>query len=828
MSMNNRLNLETLALGYTQGSVCIDGLIKACEAYKRTIGHEDTYVYNTYMLKSIADQLNGIEPDPQICKAIIPGQVKMFNGTMFIWSPTKQGSQTQYAWHVVKHAPKTGSTTGNYNKLSAEEIKASEEAANIFPKDLSKLKIIGDAGGSTGARRVKDDDGNEYILKTGVNTSADHVRGEYLANQLYSVLGVKVPNYELYDNGNNDVKLLSIYLPSRSASSADAPQLAKNFIVDCVLANWDVYQNDNCRVDNVTGDVYRVDNGSCFDWRAQGSKKIYDDDIVKTYKDMRRYNPGIDKILTDDTVLEQIDDITKRKHTVVSFLIESGQDKLAHIVEQRIDNLQLIATDIKTRQQKHNLEEQKKLQAIKPRTLKSATEMYTELSDKALDDALDTVAKKSGCPKNEFLLHHYTPAFGWSVLSEICKLRGFNARPRVVSSDEFWKTATDPQRVYPVMFRGNSKGGGKTGADYADAFRTDDNCYYGTMGIYGQGIYTHCDDTWDKNTGKSVNNNCDNTNYKLSDAYQHAIDYTTDRKDQSVLKLCWEKDAKIIDSHDLLDELKHDIPTVSDSKLNDQIHELKQQVDDYQKALADANRSYLKIADIAKKQAFSDMHYDENAAKTLLDTLNNTDWGKRKITGEVDYPQWDDIVVGRLIPTVKACGGRVKTVNQGREDEGVIITANNNSMWLTKHSWNNNAIRQKNPYLAPYHIHANKFTMFFNTNIVKPAYDAVDKTVNKMSTSLKKDIDNYKKMYDTKKNEYEDAIRNASSNGIRSMIYNSCKDLKYDSTHSSSSELLGLYAAIKGYDGIYQRNGNGYDHGFCVILNRSKVITSIV
>ena len=47
----------------------------------------------------------------------------------------------------------------------------------------------------------------------------------------------------------------------------------------------------------------------------------------------------------------------------------------------------------------------------------------------------------------------------------------------------------------------------------------------------------------------------------------------------------------------------------------------------------------------------------------------------------------------------------------------------------------------------------------------------------------------------------------------------------YDSVvNRGSMEPLGIYAALKGYDGLYQPNGNGSGHGFAIILNRSKLV----
>ena len=45
-------------------------------------------------------------------------------------------------------------------------------------------------------------------------------------------------------------------------------------------------------------------------------------------------------------------------------------------------------------------------------------------------------------------------------------------------------------------------------------------------------------------------------------------------------------------------------------------------------------------------------------------------------------------------------------------------------------------------------------------------------------------------------------------------------------SHRRSDEVLGIWAALKGYDAIECKNGNGSSNSFYVILNRSKLIIS--
>ena len=97
-----------------------------------------------------------------------------------------------------------------------------------------------------------------------------------------------------------------------------------------------------------------------------------------------------------------------------------------------------------------------------------------------------------------------------------------------------------------------------------------------------------------------------------------------------------------------------------------------------------------------------------------------------------------------------------------------------------------------------------------------------------MTRELKDKVNKNEIDYRNKEKEYNDEVAKNTSNpdDIYNKIYQQVKDCKYRSTGEEKS-LLGIYAALKGYDGIYQPDGNSSGHGFVVVLNRSKIITSI-
>ena len=194
---------------------------------------------------------------------------------------------------------------------------------------------------------------------------------------------------------------------------------------------------------------------------------------------------------------------------------------------------------------------------------------------------------------------------------------------------------------------------------------------------------------------------------------------------------------------------------------------------------------------------------------------------------------FDEVVKGKIKPVVEKCGGTAEILNEGGEDEQLHIEIGGDDLYLSKYSWNNNAVKQKNQFTAPYHFQAERFITFFDTNCVKPANDALQKELSSgnKSKELKDKVTKLKKDYYNKEKEYNDETAGGTGAvkgmDIYSRIYNIARHCTYQDSGNKDKSVLGIYAALKGYDGIYQPDGNHSGHGFTIILNRSKIITSI-
>jgi hypothetical protein len=117
-----------------------------------------------------------------------------------------------------------------------------------------------------------------YIKRT---KSLDHGANEMLANELYKVAGVPVPDLYFGQHQTVASKILKSATPEGTvvplSKALDDPdvirQIRENMVVDAWLANWDVagMTHDNIMV--VDGVPYRIDTGGSLQYRAQGAPK---------------------------------------------------------------------------------------------------------------------------------------------------------------------------------------------------------------------------------------------------------------------------------------------------------------------------------------------------------------------------------------------------------------------------------------------------------------------------------------------------------------------------------------------------------------------------
>lgn len=204
-----------------------------------------------------------------------------------------------------------------------------------FPK-IEDIKMVKDLGGSTGAYLVKDSASNNlFVLKKGMHPK--QAEEEYLANKIYSILNVDVPQTELYKTQNGDVFILHEYIPNVQVANEVLTddlikQISKDFVADSLLANWDAYQNDNILVNLDDGKAYRIDNGGAMRYRARGGVKNSFNGSVSELQSLRENNTNITQFIDSDEIKKQIIEVVKYQDEVLAFITDQ---ELKEIMKSR-------------------------------------------------------------------------------------------------------------------------------------------------------------------------------------------------------------------------------------------------------------------------------------------------------------------------------------------------------------------------------------------------------------------------------------------------------------------------------------------------------------
>ena len=806
--------MESIALGYIGGDVTIDVVIKACESYHEKLPQDDQFAYDLIVSKSCIDYINRLPKDEELDKAIVPFQTKVINGVMYIYSPTKAGSKVKYDWHVVQQGIKTKKEIGRGSKLSKQELAASYKMINsLFPKDVNSVKAVNvSIGGSTGAKLVQDVNGTKFVMKRGdasSNTNNGHVKNEYLSAQLYSMMGQNAPSLELYEENGVQITLSKFIPLTHAPKPSDYANMAKGFIADCLMANWDVYKNDNCLID-ASGKVYRVDNGGCLNYRAQGSTKPFDADILKTFNSMTQYNPAQYQTLSRKDILAQIAEIRKRKDDIVNFLRESGEDSLADIMSKRIDNLSQIENQLG---QSGAIED---IAIPKNRKLKPEKQMYREFTKKELAALWDSVKGNTAEDKIRRALNSHD---SYDLLGKICAARGFDGLPEVVTLQEFFKKHSDSKRQ---LFRGITK----QPAPNPSLFQMEKNLlfddgsslYYGSPGgasCYGEGLYFHKNDGGNAGTTSST--------YKNGDGYKHAVRYANKGGSASgaVFIGCLADDANVADFESLRKEilslnLSKDPKSYAKqqkvvNKLNKEIKDVEFKIQNFEKAL--------------RKKVYADMNFDEDSYAEMKDALiDGTDWGKVTPFGDRDIPSFKDMVETKLVDYVKKQGGsavvghNTVTFKLPNSQRTCVISS---TMYDGDYS-----IYQDNPLASAHNYAIDKFLDWVDDNHLFPVQRRLSEETENSVTKVQvfqSDLYQLRKQ----RNDEEDKLQKMIKvDGMESIIHG----IYYHLNHGYEGDAaVGLYAALKGYDAIEvdfhgNAGGRSANNNFYVVLNRTKLV----
>lgn len=223
---------------------------------------------------------------------------------------------------------------------------------------FNKIKYNSNLSGSTGARLYTNATGKKWVVKQsekGIG-GPEQVKIESIVNDIYGALGIPVPKHKLRiipfpaSINKPDTVITSLILEYidgkllKDATPAEyekaKKELQKGFIVDALLANWDVIGLENIIIPNDGSAAVRIDNGGALTFRAHGAKKDFTDS-VNEINTMRNPNIAFDAYpifgdLTNKEINEQIETIIKPNQELI---ISLTPDALKSTMAKRISNL---------------------------------------------------------------------------------------------------------------------------------------------------------------------------------------------------------------------------------------------------------------------------------------------------------------------------------------------------------------------------------------------------------------------------------------------------------------------------------------------------------
>ena len=205
-----------------------------------------------------------------------------------------------------------------------------------------------DLSGTTGAKLYKNTTDKKWVIKKSEKGEGGfpQVQSESVANDIYQALGIPVPRHFL-DIPNK--ALILEYIDGKILAAATElerekakKELQRGFIIDALLANWDVIglKYDNIILPADGSPAVRIDNGGSLTFRAQGGPKYFGKTVSEIDK-MR--NPSIApqaaaifEDLTDANINKQIETIIVPNYELILSLTP---DEFKPIMRARMDYL---------------------------------------------------------------------------------------------------------------------------------------------------------------------------------------------------------------------------------------------------------------------------------------------------------------------------------------------------------------------------------------------------------------------------------------------------------------------------------------------------------
>ncbi|MBB5081367.1 phage minor capsid protein [Nonomuraea endophytica] len=217
------------------------------------------------------------------------------------------------------------------------EVEEQENATGVEAGDFSKLRQVGQQGGSNPGGMFEDENGNRWYVKT--QQSETHAANEVASARLYRAAGIRTPDVRRGSGAPglpDGPQTASRVVEGKQVTAKELRGPAREgFGADAWLANWDTagLTFDNMLL-SPDGSVTRIDTGGSMLFRAQGGPK--GDKFGNTVPEWRtlrhrKQAPQAEKLfggltpVEQEKALERIEQVTPAE--IRRIISESGLDK---------------------------------------------------------------------------------------------------------------------------------------------------------------------------------------------------------------------------------------------------------------------------------------------------------------------------------------------------------------------------------------------------------------------------------------------------------------------------------------------------------------------
>lgn len=228
-----------------------------------------------------------------------------------------------------------------------------------LPTSLAGAKILKEnmGGGSQTPPKLIEKDGKKLVMKVSKNAATlDHIKSEVDADNAYRAAGFAVPVSSMSTYGGKDVKIAEFLEGAKELNewennasyeeiAAVYADIAKGMAADALFANWDAVgtgKNNIMVKENPFGppNIFRVDNGGSFKYRAMGElKKDWNYKVtLKSLQDPSK-NPNADVYanVTDEELHGQIQSLLDKKLDIIKAVKDPDT---RDILEQRFNHME--------------------------------------------------------------------------------------------------------------------------------------------------------------------------------------------------------------------------------------------------------------------------------------------------------------------------------------------------------------------------------------------------------------------------------------------------------------------------------------------------------